>query len=619
MRDHGSDRLGARAATAGPLPPAPGLRAVVVVPARDEQALIGRCLRALAAQQGLPPHSHRAIVVLDGCRDGTAAAVRQFRRECPQMPVEIVELPESVGVGRARRRGMDLACRDLISAGHPRGLIATTDADSVVAEDWLAAQLGLVEDGAQAIGGHIELLDEDAAAPVAIAERKSRAPGRLSAARAGAPAGALSEHHHFSGASLALTAETYLRCGGLPVRAALEDEALERELRMRGVPIHRSRSVRVMTSARTDGRAPRGLAHDLARSSWRARRSYTAARFPLDRLLAVKDRSIGLILPTREVAATVGPIAAQAARLRDLGLLDEVLVVDAGSRDGSARIAAAAGVWVAQQDELSPELGPARGKGDAMWRGLRELSSEIVAFVDTDTEDFGEHFITGLLGPLICDPQVRFVKGFFRRPFRSGPGQAAPDGGGRVTELMARPLLNLHAPQLAVFDQPLAGETAARRELLEQLRFSVGYGVEIAMLIDAGRVAGIDALAQVDLGVRQNRHQPLRDLSAMAYAVLVAAQARFLGPEFADAHAAGSIVLPPLPGEQSMESRRVAVEERPSLRELEGGGAPREPATPPERKSRRPESDDGGERPGRRARWDEAELQPPSSTGSVFS
>jgi glucosyl-3-phosphoglycerate synthase len=558
------------------------LRAIVVVPARDEQALIGRCLCALAAQQGLLPGSHRVIAVLDGCRDGTAAAVREFRRGWPQMPVEVIELPKPVGVGRARRHGMDLACRELIAAGHPSGLIATTDADSVVAEDWLAAQLRLVERGAQAIGGHIELLDEDGAppAPVAIAERRRLASARLIAAREGAPAGALSEHHQFSGASLALTAETYMSCGGLPVRAALEDEALERELRTRGVPIHRSRSVRVMTSARTDGRAPRGLAQDLARSSWRARRSYAAAEFPLDRLLAAKDRSIGLILPSREVASTVGAIAGQAARLRDLGLLDEVLVVDADSRDGSARIAAAAGVWVAQQDELSPELGPARGKGDAMWRGLRELSSEIVAFVDTDTEEFGEHFITGLLGPLICEPRVRFVKGFFRRPFRNGSGEAAPDGGGRVTELMARPLLNLHAPELAVFDQPLAGETAARRELLEQLRVSVGYGVEIAMLIDAGRLAGIDALAQVDLGVRQNRHQPLRELSAMAYAVLVAAQSRFLGPEFADANAAGSIVLPPLPGEQTMEPRRVAVEERPSLAELEDGGAPCEPAGP---------------------------------------
>ena len=139
---------------------------------------------------------------------------------------------------------------------------------------------------------------------------------------------------------------------------------------------------------------------------------------------------------------------------------------------------------------------------------------------------------------------MQLVKGCFRRPFRS-EGALSPHGGGRVTELMARPLLNLHAPELSVFDQPLAGEMAARRELLWQIPFSAGYGVEIAMLIDAWRIAGLDGLAQVDLGVRQNRHQSLRDLSAMAYAVLVAAQTRFLGAEFADRHACGSISLPP--------------------------------------------------------------------------
>ena len=124
-----------------------------------------------------------------------------------------------------------------------------------------------------------------------------------------------------------------------------------------------------------------------------------------------------------------------------------------------------------------------------------------------------------------------------------------------MTELLARPVLNLHAPELAVFDQPLAGELAARRTLLEQIPFSVGYGVEIAMLIDAWRIVGLDGLAQVELGSRQNRHQPLRDLSAMAYAVLVAAESRFLGPAFADAHAAGSISLPPLVAGAPVETR----------------------------------------------------------------
>ena len=136
-----------------------------------------------------------------------------------------------------------------------------------------------------------------------------------------------------------------------------------------------------------------------------------------------------------------------------------------------------------------------------------------------------------------------------------------------MTELLARPLLNLHAPELAVFDQPLAGEMAARRELLVRLPFSVGYGVEIAMLIDAWRAVGLDGLAQVDLGSRQNAHQSLRALSAMAYAVLVAASARFLGTEFADTHASGSIALPPQELGEPMEMRRVPIEERPPFGE----------------------------------------------------
>ncbi|MEA2225942.1 MAG: glucosyl-3-phosphoglycerate synthase [Solirubrobacteraceae bacterium] len=556
--------------------PAPTLCAVVVVPARDESERIAACLRALADQRGVSRDAYEVIVVLDGCRDQTPRTVRDAAAAEPSLRLHTVSFDVSRGVGRARRRGMDVACARLLRIGKPRGLIASTDADSVVAGDWLACQLELARHGAEAIGGQVELHREDrhALSAQALSDRERRAAERLRAVLAveraqspGAQAQAAAEHHQFSGASLSLTAETYRRCGGLPVRAALEDEALEHELRARGVAIHRSRRVRVSTSARTDGRAPRGLAQDLARSDWRARRSYSAAQFPLRRLLAAKRETVALVLPAREVAATIAPIAAHAARLRDAGLLDEVLVVDARSRDGSARLAARAGLSVVQEDELCAQLGPARGKGDAMWRALGVLDSQIVAFADTDTEDFGEHFLTGLLGPLICDDAVQLAKGFFRRPFRS-QGTLTPHGGGRVTELMARPLLNLHAPELAVFDQPLAGETAARRELLERIPFSAGYGVEIAMLIDAWRIAGLDALAQVDLGVRQNRHQSLRELSAMAYAVLVAAQTRFLGPDFADASACGSMSLPADEregGAGAMESRRVTVDERPPL------------------------------------------------------
>jgi glycosyltransferase involved in cell wall biosynthesis len=558
----------------GTLPqPDSSLRAVVVVPARDEAERIERCLRALAAQRGVAHERYELIVVLDGCSDDTPERVREFACAHPTLRLHAVELAQSRGVGYARRHGMDLACKRLLQVGRPDGLIASTDADSVAAADWLGAQLELAALGAHAIGGRIELLAEEALelSPQAVDEREQRRVERLRTTRAAAtPSHTVAcDHHQFSGASLSITAATYRRCGGLPVRAALEDEALERELLARGVAIHRSAQVRVSTSARTGGRAPRGLAQDLARSQWRAERSYCAEQFPLDRLLERKRCSIALVLPAREVAGTIGEVAVHAARLRDAGLLDEVLVVDSASRDGSARIAERAGLQVAQEDELSPELGPARGKGDAMWRGLRAVQSEIVAFADTDTDDFAEHFLLGLLGPLVCEPAVQLVKGTFRRPFRAG-ASLSPHGGGRVTELMARPLLNLHAPELAVFGQPLAGETAARRELLERLPFSAGYGVEIALLIDAWRIAGLDGLAQVDLGVRQNRHQSLRDLSAMAYAVLVAAQARFLGQDFADAHAGGSIALPELDGGGAMESRQVVLEERPPLASLRG-------------------------------------------------
>lgn len=551
--------------------PDPDLCAVIVVPARDEAERIGECLLALAHQREVRPRSFEVIVILDGCHDNTAEVVEELAKSEPNPPVHTVELTSSEGVGRARKLGMDLACQRLLGLGRDEGLIASTDADSVVASDWLARQLELTRLGAQAIGGHIELDPRESGALVADAliEREQRSIERMRTLLGANPSDGVAEHHQFSGASLALTAATYRRCGGLPVRAALEDEALERALGARGVPIHRSRRVRVRTSARTDGRAPRGLARDLAVSDWRARRSYTAEEFTLPQLLELKRCTVALVLPAREVATTIGPIAEETTRLLDAGLLDKALVVDAASQDDTARIAEDAGLAVVQEDELSSTLGPARGKGDAMWRALKVLQSDIVVFADTDTEDFGEQFLLGMLGPLLCDPAVQLVKGSFQRPFRT-EDRIMPNGGGRVTELMARPLLNLHAPELAVFDQPLAGETAARRGLLERLPFSAGYGVEIAMLIDAWRLVGLEGLAQVDLGICQNRHQSLRELSAMAYAVLVAAQTRFLGRDFADAHACGSISLPAVDRKGAMETRGVTVEERPPLATVRG-------------------------------------------------
>ncbi len=549
--------------------PHPGLQAIVVIPARDEAPRIAACLQAFASQRDMTAGSYEVIVILDGCRDRTLHVVQQTAHLLPQPAIHTVTLLRPQGVGRARRLGMDIAYRRLTHIGRADGLIASTDADTTVAADWLSAQLTLSRSGAAAIGGLIELdpTERDTLDPHALAMREQSTTQRLTSAIEQAAGEAAVEHPHFSGASLALTAVAYRRCGGLPVRAALEDEALAQALTRQGIAIHRSRRVRVRTSARTDGRAPRGLAQDLTRADWRARRTYDANDYPLDRLLAAKQNTIALLLPAREVAETIGPIAEIASRLRDAGLLDEVLVLDADSQDDTAVRARHAGLQVAQESELLPEYGPAQGKGDAMWRGLAATDSEIVVFADTDTENFHEGFLLGLIGPLLRDPDIQLVKGTFRRPFRNG-NKILAEGGGRVTELMARPLLNLHAPELTVFEQPLAGETAARRGLLEQIPFSAGYGVEIAMLIDTWRITGLDGLAQVNLGVRQNRHQPLRDLSAMAYAVLVAAQTRFLGEAFADTHACSSMVLPPTSSApQLMETRPVTVEERPPLAE----------------------------------------------------
>ena len=298
-------------------------------------------------------------------------------------------------------------------------------------------------------------------------------------------------------------------------------------------------------------------------ADWLARRTYDAGDFPLERLLRAKGTTaVSVVLPAREVAETIGPTLAQLVPLRDAGLLDELLVIDAASTDGTAAIAERAGARVVQEAEILAEHGRARGKGDALWRAVHVTHGDVVAFVDADSAGFDARFVRGLLGPLLTDGDVAFVKGAYRRPLTLG-GATVPEGGGRVTELLARPLLNLHVPELAGIVQPLAGEFAARRALLEALPFPVGYGVEIALLIDALRHAGLDALAQVDLGERRNAHQPLHALSAMAYAVLVAAERRIHG---AAAGTPGPLLRPSPDGGHALTA--VATDERPPLREL---------------------------------------------------
>jgi glucosyl-3-phosphoglycerate synthase len=273
---------------------------------------------------------------------------------------------------------------------------------------------------------------------------------------------------------------------------------------------------------------------------------------------AEQGLSVSVCLPARECAATVGEIVGALGELQLAGALDRIVVVDAASQDGTADVAAAAGAEVWQEAELMPSYGPVLGKGDAMWRATSALDGELVCFLDADSERFSAHFATGLLGPLVCEPGVSFVKAFYRRPLAPNGAGAAPsdagpmpsdagaapsdagaapsdagaapgdgptaaawaEGGGRVNHLTARPALALFYPQLAQVRQPLAGEVAARRELLERLPFATGYGVEIAMLIDVWREVGLEGIAQVDLEEHHNRHQPLSALTPMALTVL---------------------------------------------------------------------------------------------------
>lgn len=257
---------------------------------------------------------------------------------------------------------------------------------------------------------------------------------------------------------------------------------------------------------------------------WKLTHSYAHGDFPLERLLGLPRPSVSICLPARNEARTIGRILSTLMPLQASGLVDQVVVVD-HSTDGTDEIARRLGAEVYDQDQLTPELGPVLGKGDAMWRALTVLRGDVVCFLDADSEDLGSHFARGLLGPLLTDPSISFVKGFYRRPFRVG-ATTLPEGGGRVTELTARPLLKQFYPDLAGVRQPLAGEIAARRDLLEAVPFVTGYGVDIALLLDVYAVAGLEAIAQVDLDVRQNAHQPLRDLGPMAYAVLQAVAVR---------------------------------------------------------------------------------------------
>jgi glucosyl-3-phosphoglycerate synthase len=263
---------------------------------------------------------------------------------------------------------------------------------------------------------------------------------------------------------------------------------------------------------------------------WMDRRWSRLADWPLDVLLAAKSASgstVSVVLPALNEQQTVGEIVAciRMLLMEQAPLVDEIVVIDSGSSDRTAEVASAAGARVVHRDEILPSLPSVPGKGEVLWRSLFVTSGDVVCFVDADLRRFDAALVRGILGPLLTDPSVQLVKAAYDRPLLDA-GTVLPGGGGRVTELVARPLLNLHWPQLAGIVQPLAGEYAARRSLLERLPFPCGYGVELGLLVDALDIAGLDALAQVDVGTRYHRHHKDDALGRMSSEILQAALLR---------------------------------------------------------------------------------------------
>lgn len=256
---------------------------------------------------------------------------------------------------------------------------------------------------------------------------------------------------------------------------------------------------------------------------WLSRRSSHAGDWRAADLLAAKrGTTVSVVIPARNEEETVGDIVRTIRRdlVEALPMVDEVVVVDSRSEDATARVAVEAGAAVVAQDSVLPMLPGLPGKGEALWKGLAATTGDIVVFVDGDLYDFTSSYVTGLLGPLLTDEAVAYVKGFYHRPLVGATATDA-DGGGRVTELVARPLLNMYWPELSGFVQPLAGEYAGRREVLESIPFVVNYGVEIGHLIDILSSRGLDALAQVDLGKRTHRHQSTHALGRMSGQIML--------------------------------------------------------------------------------------------------
>ena len=286
-------------------------------------------------------------------------------------------------------------------------------------------------------------------------------------------------------------------------------------------------------------------------------RHFHHAEFPVEVLRAAKaSRSVSICLPARNEATTVGDIVTELRHeLLQTGVVDEIVVVDDHSTDRTAAVARAAGARVVASRDVLASHGQGHGKGEVLWKSLYATRGDIVVWCDADIREFDTRFVRGVLGPLLCDESVYFAKGHYCRHERDGAG------GGRVTELVARPLLSLFFPHLSVIRQPLSGEYGGKRAMLEQVPFVCGYGVDVGLLIDLSRRFGMTGIAQVDLDVRHHRNRPLSELSpqamAVAQTILHRASPALVG--------ASSVLLRP-----DVAPVEIDVDERPALIELAG-------------------------------------------------
>lgn len=296
--------------------------------------------------------------------------------------------------------------------------------------------------------------------------------------------------------------------------------------------------------------------------------------WPIDQLLAAKARAghtVTVVIPARDEEETVGAVveAVRVAWMDQVTLVDELVVIDSDSVDGTAARARAAGATVHAARDIRPELSGARGKGEALWKSQHVTTGDLLVFLDADLIDWGPHFVPGLLGPLLTDPVVQLVKAVYHRPMLDIEGHEA-ESGGRVTELVARPLLALHFPELAHIVQPLSGEWAIRRSAFEQMSVPVGYGVEIAALVDIAASHGATGTAQVDLGRRTHRHHRHDTLGPMAVQVMAAVERR-LGAERADeSNVVALQQFDPVPGGFTARSTDVDIDERPPAVQVAG-------------------------------------------------